>query len=145
MTGLSACGSVVPHRFAPSALMAMRARHSAPAASVGLRRRKRAAFGWNRCGARASADSMSTAPGPPTRSVPDAGIEDDIGQIDDEVEEHVDARDDEDDALNDGIVTAHDRVHGEPAETGHGEDALRHHRAADQEREADADDGHHRQ
>ena len=61
-----------------------------------------------------------------------------------QIDQHVDEAEQQHDALDDRIVAAQDRIDGQPAEARDGEHALGHHRAADQERDADADDGHDR-
>ena len=47
--------------------------------------------------------------------------------------------------LDDGVVAPEDRLHEKPGEAGKVEHRLRHHEAADEEGELDADDGHHGQ
>src|SRR5439155_9206947 len=77
--------------------------------------------------------------------VPYPWVQDDVEDVDHEVDEHVDAGDDEKDALDHRVVAPHDGVYRQAAQAGQREDALGHHGAADQQREADADDGHYRQ
>src|SRR5262245_6144041 len=113
----------------------MRIRHASPATMVGWRRR---------IPRRGGADEASSGTSTPRTdgSVADAGVEEDIEDVDEEVQQHVDARDDQDDALDHRIVAPHDGIDGEAADAGKGEDALGHDRAADEEGEAHADDGH---
>src|SRR5207249_5116014 len=77
--------------------------------------------------------------------VPNAWIEDDVEDIHDEVDQDVDAGDDEQHALDHRVVAPHDGIDGEAAQPGQREDALGYHGAADEEREADREDGHERQ
>src|SRR5206468_3432991 len=56
----------------------------------------------------------------------DAGIEDAVEQIDEQVDAHERERQDEDPGLDDGIVAHEDRLHGEPADARPGEDRLGH-------------------
>ena len=62
-------------------------------------------------------------------------------QVDHQVDQHVDEAEQQHDALDHRIVAAQDRIDGQPAEARDGEHALGHHRAADQQRDADADHG----
>src|SRR5262245_50111606 len=109
----------------------MRTRHASPAAMVG----------WRRMNLRLAAGGASRGRLTPTAvgSVADARVEEDIQDVDEEVQQHVDARDDQDAALDHRIVAPHDGIDREAADAGEGEDALRHDGAADEEREAHAD------
>src|SRR5882724_3710035 len=73
-----------------------------------------------------------------------AGIEDDVGEIDGEVHQHVDAGDADHHALDDGIVAPQDGRDDEPPEPGDVEDLLDDHGARDEDRERDADHGDRR-
>src|SRR5205823_13259977 len=78
---------------------------------------------------------------PPPSSVFNAWVDDDIDEVHHEVEQHVDAGDHEDDALDHRMITSDDRVHREAAEPRQREHALGDDGAADEQREAEADDG----
>src|SRR6266508_1939282 len=134
-------GSTLPRYGAAWPVARMSERQASLATRVDWRRRKhrRAAPGSG-----AVAAAIGAAPAA-ARSVADAGVEEDIQDVDDQVQEHVDARDDEDHALDHRVVPPDDRVDGEPSDAWQSEDALRHHRPADEEGEAHADDGHDRQ
>src|SRR5690242_7561609 len=56
--------------------------------------------------------------------VSNSGIEDDVGEVDGEVHEHVEARDADDHALDDGIVAPQHRGDDQAAEPGDVEDLL---------------------
>src|SRR3990172_4487127 len=71
--------------------------------------------------------------------VPHPWVEDDVRQVHHEVDEHVDARDAQHDALDDGGVAAEHRRDDQPAKPRDVEDGLDDDRAGDQHREADAD------
>jgi len=115
--GLGLVGSTVPHRGAPSPVKRMRARQTRPPTMVG----------WRLTKLRRAADSARATPrsaSAPAASVADTGVEEDIQEVDHQVEEHIDAGDDEHDALDHGVVAPHDGVDGQPADAGQGEDAL---------------------
>src|SRR5690606_24390318 len=77
-------------------------------------------------------------------SVADAGIEEGIGDVDRQIDEDVDQREQQDHPLDDGIVALQHRVDDEPAEAGDVEDGLGDDHTADQGSDADADYSHDR-
>src|SRR5713226_7608057 len=76
--------------------------------------------------------------------VPDAWVEQRIAQIDQEVDQHIGGRENQDDALDDRVVAAQDRIDRQPPETGDREHRLGHDDPRYQQRDADADDRHDR-
>src|SRR5205814_176595 len=72
------------------------------------------------------------------------GIDHQIREVDEQVHEHVHARDDEHHALHDGIVTPEHRRDDQPAEPWNVEDGFHDHRTGDEHRETDADHRHRR-
>src|SRR5688572_32670536 len=84
----------------------------------------------------------------PTRSATsEPRVERRVEQIDAEIEQHEDPAEQQDHALDDGIVALEDRVEQQPADTGQREDVLDHDNAADDVAELDAghgDDGDER-
>src|SRR5262249_52117763 len=74
-------------------------------------------------------------------SVANAGVDEGIGQVDQQVYKDVNAAEYEDDPLNDGIVTRENRIDGQPADAGNAEHALGDHHAADQKCKPDPDHG----
>ena len=60
-----------------------------------------------------------------------------------EIDQHVDRGKNQDHALDDRIVAPQDRIDGQPPDAGKREHRLRYDGAADQQRDAHADDGHH--
>ena len=77
-------------------------------------------------------------------SVPDAGVDHHVEQIDDQVHDDVGGGEDQQHALNDRIVAVQNCVDDKPADPRNGEDAFGHHDAPEQQRDADADDRHDR-
>ena len=67
-----------------------------------------------------------------------------VAEVDEQVDQHVGGREHQDDALDDRIVAAQDRIDGQPADAGDREHRLGDDDAADQQRDADADDRHDR-
>ena len=59
-----------------------------------------------------------------------------IADIDGEIDQHIGSREQQDYALDDGIVAPQDRVDGEPTDAGNGEDRLGDDDAADEQRNA---------
>ncbi len=78
------------------------------------------------------------------RSISDPRIDHRIENVDGEVHQDVGKAEQQHDALDDRVVAAQDGIDREAAEPGNGEYALGDHGAADQERDADADDRHDR-
>src|SRR5213596_1444656 len=76
--------------------------------------------------------------------ISDPRIEHDVREIHREIDEHVNAGDADDDALDDGIVAPQHRRDDQAPQAGNVEDLLDDHRAGNQDRERDADDGHGR-
>src|SRR5579883_893645 len=108
--GLRNCGSpaITP---AARAISAMNASRPAPATMVGLRRANlRSCQRWS--GA-VRGNSVTTA-----ISIPDARVEQSVGEVDGQGHQHVDAGEHHDDALDDRIVAPGDGVHHQPADAG---------------------------
>src|SRR5882762_3907496 len=126
----------------------MTASTTTPTASVGCLRTNRMIRAPRERRSASSAGLAGAIPGggseggrrPPPRLVFNTWIEDDIEEVHPEVDEHVDAGDDEDHALDHRVVAPDDRVHREAAEPWQREHALGHDGAADEQREPDADD-----
>src|SRR4029077_17855549 len=91
----------------------------------------------------------SATPGASTPSglvaIADARVEEAVEHVHEEVREDDHDRDEHHQGLHDRVVPPQDRLHQEAREPGQVEDGLGHHEAADEERELDADHGHHRQ
>src|SRR3954462_2725498 len=77
-------------------------------------------------------------------SIPDPRIEEGVGEVAHEVDDHVDAREQQDHPLDDRVVALRDRVDDEAADPRDVEDRLGDDDAADKKRDADADHGHDR-
>src|SRR5262245_36639658 len=67
---------------------------------------------------------------PPSVSVPDAGLQVTVQQIDGQVHGHKQRRDEEDRALRDGVIALVDRPEDQATDTREREDLLDHDRAA---------------
>src|SRR5712692_6246245 len=89
-------GSPVHHTGANTAPATMRTRTNPPTIRVG----------WRTSTRRARATTFSRG------LIPDARIQEDIEHVDDEVHQHVDAGDEQEHALDHGIVAADDGVDG---------------------------------
>ncbi|KAG1248429.1 hypothetical protein G6F65_019619 [Rhizopus arrhizus] len=74
-------------------------------------------------------------------SVSDTRVEHRVGAIDNQIDEHVDEREEQRQPLDDGIVACQHGFHHQPAQAGDVEYRFGHHHAADQKRDAQA---HHR-
>src|SRR5262245_55128774 len=110
LTGATACGSTVPSHGASAATRIMAASTTPPTMAVGWRHSaslKRPRTGDPDDGAARAAVAMS---------VSDARVEEHVREIDREVDEDVGPREDQDDALDDRVVAAQDRVHREAAD-----------------------------
>src|SRR6266545_6523681 len=79
-----------------------------------------------------------------TASVPDARIDQRVGEVDDQVYEQEGNRDQQDAALDHRIVAGEDRVHHEPSDAWQGEHRLDEDRASQQRAELQADHGDYR-
>src|SRR5919109_514882 len=106
-----------------------------PSSSVGCRRasRRRRSRTLAASAARVAATSALSTRTEAAISVFDARVEDDVEDVDHQVQRDVDARYDEDDPLDHGIVAPDDGVDREPAQAGQREHALGDHRAADEQ------------
>src|SRR5207249_3035641 len=144
MTGASAPTSVVtPSSTRPTTVARRRTRrdsHNGPRRAVSAGRGSaRTLIGPG------SARPAQTAGGPPEARVaslvPNPWIEDDVRQVHGQVHQHVDARDAQHHALDDGIVAAQHGRDDEPAEPGNVEDLLHDDGAGDEDGQRDADDG----
>src|SRR5262249_35758997 len=76
-------------------------------------------------------------------AVPDAGIDDRVERVDQEVDQDEDRRRQDEDGLDDRKVPEVDGVDNELPHAGPGEDGLRDHRAAEQRPDLEPDDGEH--
>src|SRR6185437_13699537 len=72
-------------------------------------------------------------------------VEEAVEHVHEEVREDHHDRDEHHQVLHDRIVAPENRLHQEARDPGQVEDGLGHHEAADEERELDADHGHHRE
>ena len=72
-------------------------------------------------------------------------INDNIGQVDRQIHENVEARQDEDDALDSGVVPAQHRINQEPAYARYRKHGFRDDSTADQHCEPGTYGGHDRQ
>src|SRR5690606_28269668 len=77
-------------------------------------------------------------------SVADPRIEERVGNVNDQVDQHVYGAGEQDHGLDHGIVPRQDRIDGEAAMARDIEHALSDDNTADQERKPRADDGHDR-
>src|SRR6478609_11600367 len=102
------------------ATAAMNSSSAEPMTMVGLRRAKtRNPEGF--AGAATWVSAMSVM------SVPDPRVEQGVGQVDKQVHQHVDAGEQDDDALDDRIVAPRDGVHHQAADAGDVENGLGDH------------------
>ena len=62
-----------------------------------------------------------------------------VGDVDQQIDQYIGGGGQHDDALHDGEILLEHRLHQQAADAGAGEHGLRHHRAADQQRELDAE------
>src|SRR5436190_23659962 len=77
-------------------------------------------------GAAAASRTRSARTAPPMRTdqlarmflIADPGIEEDVGNVDQQVDRHVDEREEQDQALHGREVAREHRVHGQPSEPG---------------------------
>ena len=67
-----------------------------------------------------------------------------VGQVDCQIDQDIDGREQQDHALDNRVVAADDGIHGETADAGNGKHALRDNHAGDQQRDANADYCHNR-
>src|SRR6516162_6546545 len=73
-------------------------------------------------------------------SIPDAGIEHGIAEVNEQIDQHIRGRKDKDDALNDRVVSSQYRIYCEAAEPGYREHRLGDHDTGDKPGDPDADD-----
>src|SRR5687768_4462619 len=132
LTGESLNGSWVAISGAKTAITIRRASSTPPKAMVGLRRM--AVASEKRRPGDGARSSVMTA-----MSVPDPWIEEGVGDVDDQVHDHLGGSEHQDQALDDGIVALQHGIDGEPAEPGDVEHGLGDDDARDQERNADSD------
>src|SRR2546423_8019358 len=137
-SGATPCGSIVPSHGAKIAMRIMMISTMPPAMAVGCRR----SASFSRCEGGDIDSTIGRAS--VAMSVPDPWIEKHVTQIDGEIDQNVGRGEDQDDALNDRIIAPQDRVDGETADSRDCENRFRDDRAADEQRDADADDGHYR-
>src|SRR5215831_16329564 len=69
-----------------------------------------------------------------------AGVQERVGGVHEEIDQDVRARRDEDDALDQRVVAREHRLHDQPAEARHHEDLLRHDRATHERAHLEAED-----
>src|SRR5690242_5229798 len=74
-----------------------------------------------------------------------ARVEETVEHVHEEVREDHHDGDEHHQVLHDRVVAPEDRLHQEAGDPGEVEHGLGHHEAADEERELDADHGHHRE
>src|SRR5882724_10134430 len=108
--------------------------------TVARRRTRRDSHNGPRRALSAGRGSARTLTGPGSL-VSDPRIEDDVRQVDGEVHQHVNARDTQHHALDDGVVAAQHGRDDQPAEPGNVEDLLHDDGAGDEDGQRDADDG----
>src|SRR4029450_10985747 len=130
LTGESLNGSWVAISGAKTAITIRRASSTPPKAMVGLRRI--AVASEKRRPGDGARSSVMTA-----MSVPDPGIEEGVGDVDDQIHDHLGGGEHQDQPLNDGIVALQYGIDGEPAEPRDVEHRLGDDNAGDQERNAD--------
>src|SRR5262245_43248360 len=135
-TGASLNGSWVAISGAQTAMMTRTASSTPPKAMVGLRRI--AVASEKRRPGDGARSSVMTAM---SCSVTDPRIEEGVGDVDDQVDDHLGGGEHQDQPLYDGIVALQHGVDGQPAEARDVEHGLGDHDARDQERNADADHG----
>src|SRR5262245_58283965 len=119
-------------RMAPSSVVRRRAKS---VSQLGARAGRSAASAWD------NAITLMRA-GPSLVLHP--RIDDQVREVHGQVDQHVHARDAEHHALDDRIVAPQHRGDDQPPQPGDVEHGLDHHRARDEDRERDADDGHRR-
>jgi hypothetical protein len=73
---------------------------------------------------------------PPSALVADAWVEQRVAKIDQVIDEHENHGEDEQDALDHGVILADDDIHRETPDAGNREDCLGDHHAADEQRDA---------
>src|SRR5437763_8449779 len=107
LIGITACGSIVPSHGARIAMVTITTRMAPPISAVGWRRnasRKRRHVGdTDLTGASGGAASVVVS-----ISIAYARIEHHVGQIDEQIDQHIHRRKNQDDTLNDRIVAAKD-------------------------------------
>src|SRR5438045_3516328 len=137
-TGDSACGSLVPSQGANTAIATMTRNSTPPTTMVGWRRMYRRSpcdAGSATAIARSVVGTTVIRP-----SIADARVDQRIADIVQQIDQHIGAGKDQDDALNDRIVATQDRVDGQAPEPRDCEYCFGDHHARDQQRHADADD-----
>src|SRR5882762_223329 len=133
--GASACGSTLPSHGASNAVSTITASTIAPTMAVGWRRnasRNHCQVGDANFGAERTAVVISVA---------DARVEQPVRKIDQQVDQHVHAGEQQDYALNDRVIAPQNRIDRKPADAGNREHRLGDDRATDQQCDADADYG----
>src|SRR6266545_3168569 len=123
---------------AKSALRQSSAAANAPTSSLLLRVKGRQSRRARAAGPGRSTAGCSAAISAP-RTVLDARVNQAVEQVHDEIDQHEQRRDQEYDRLHDRVIAARDRVQGEGADPGPGEDLLHDHRAAEQVPDLNAD------
>src|SRR5262249_23108624 len=84
---------------------------------------------------------LPPAPGRGWAAIANPRVEHGVGEIDDQIDQHVNEAEQQHDALDDRIVAAQDGIDREAADARDREHRFGDHSAADQERNADADYG----
>src|SRR4030095_4536188 len=141
LIGATSWGSIVPSHGAKIAIPTMLTRMAPPMSAVGWRlkasRKRRHVGDMDLTGTIAGATTVSM-------SVADPRIEEHVRQIDQKIDQYVDGGKNQYHALDDRVVAAKDRVDGQAPDPRQREHRLGHDRAADQQRNPDTDDRHHR-
>src|SRR5262245_4179793 len=134
-TGLAAMGSPAI-RGAASAASATTASTMTPPTRVGLRRAK--------CHTPLRRDIGAISAVATVMSVADPGIEQGVGQVDQQIDDHINPGEQQDDALNDGVIPFGNGIDHQSADARQVEDRLRNHNPTDQQGDADAHHRHNR-
>src|ERR1700694_6065941 len=132
---------MVPNHGARIAMATMQIRMTPPMSAVGWRlnaSRNRLQVGDTDLGEAIDGAAKVVAP----ISIAYTRIEKNVRQVDQEVDQYIDRGKNKNHALNDGIVAAQDRVDRQPSDSRQREYGFGHDRAADQQRDTHADDGH---
>src|SRR5262245_8080839 len=96
---------------------------AAPMTMVGLRRMKAATRATG--GATGGRASLAVVDVSAIGSVPDARIEEDVGDVDDEIHQHLGGREHDDETLHDRVVALQHGVDGQASKAGDVEHRLR--------------------
>src|SRR6185295_7377020 len=131
--GESTCGSTVPSHGASNAIKSMSASTIPPRMAVGCLRKA----SWKRC--QVGEADLGAARTVAVISVLDPRVEQPVGEIDQQIDQHVYPGEKQDHALDDRVIPAQNGVDREPANARNCEHRLGDDGAADEQRDADAD------